>query len=108
VVLWGLYFTLGFRAFSRGMRANGLGLLLTIGLPMMAYGFYRAGWPVVTALTPPGGVYGLAAGLGVWPWLIGTVVGGLATLALARVARARCDGDLRRWYDRNQGLKELD
>src|SRR5262249_14731491 len=43
VVLWGLYFTLGFRAFSRGLQANGLGLLLTVGLPLAAYGCYQAG-----------------------------------------------------------------
>ena len=29
-LLWGFYFTLGFRAFARGSRANGLGLLLTV------------------------------------------------------------------------------
>ena len=34
VLLWGLYFTLGFRAFARGAQANGLGVLLTVGLPL--------------------------------------------------------------------------
>src|SRR5262249_38089996 len=58
VILWGLYFALGFRAFSRGLQANGLGLLLTVGLPALAYGFYRVGCPSLAALVPPGSVYG--------------------------------------------------
>src|SRR5262249_40027323 len=37
VVLWGLYFSLGFRAFARGVQANTLGLLLTLGLPLLAW-----------------------------------------------------------------------
>ena len=36
VLLWCLYFALGFRAFSRGMQANGLGLVLTLVLPLVA------------------------------------------------------------------------
>ena len=46
-ILWGLYFALGFRAFSRGMQANGLGSLLTLGLPILAVGLHRAGWPIL-------------------------------------------------------------
>ena len=34
-VLWALYFAVGFRAFSHGMQANSLGLLLTVGLPLL-------------------------------------------------------------------------
>src|SRR6185437_3846584 len=41
VLLWSLYFALGFRAFSQGTQANGLGLLLTVGLPLTAYGLTR-------------------------------------------------------------------
>jgi hypothetical protein len=37
VLLWGLYFALGFRAFVRGAQANGLGMLLTVGLPLGAF-----------------------------------------------------------------------
>src|SRR5262245_54827032 len=34
VLLWGLYFSLGFRQFARGVQGNGLGMLLTVGLPL--------------------------------------------------------------------------
>jgi hypothetical protein len=108
VVLWGLYFTLGFRAFSRGMQANGLGMGLTLGLPLLAYACHWAGWPVLASLVPPGSVYGPAAGAGPWQWLLGPLAAGLAALVLARWALARCDGDLRRWYDRHSGRKVLD
>src|SRR5262249_18299667 len=47
VLLWGLYFALGFRAFSRGHQANGLGMLLTVGLPLAVYGLHRIGWPLL-------------------------------------------------------------
>src|SRR5262249_22690288 len=43
VLLWALYFALGFRAFARGGRANGLGLILTVGLPLIAYALGKAG-----------------------------------------------------------------
>ena len=61
VLLWGLYFALGFRAFSRGLQANGLGMLLTLGLPLIAFGLYRCDWPGLATLFPPGSVYGVAA-----------------------------------------------
>src|SRR5262249_33709435 len=53
LLLWGLYFALGFRAFARGVQANGLGLLLTLGLPFVAYFLSVMGWPTLAALTPP-------------------------------------------------------
>src|SRR5262249_42735787 len=45
VLLWALYFTLGFRAFARGLHANGFGMVLTVGLPLLAFLAYQAGWP---------------------------------------------------------------
>jgi hypothetical protein len=108
VVLWGLYFAVGFRAFVRGLQANGLGLLLTVGLPLASYGLYRAGWPVLGGLVPAGSVYGAAAGRWPWEWLGGPLAGGFLALALARSALGRCDLDLRRWYDRHHGRKAWD
>jgi hypothetical protein len=107
VLLWGLYFTLGFRAFARGAQANGLGVLLTVGLPLGAYALYRLDWPALAALTPPGAVYGApVSGTGPW-WLLGPVVLAGLTLALGRQAQARCDRDLRNWYSRSHGAKVM-
>ncbi len=71
VLLWSLYFALGFRAFSRGMQANGLGLLLTVGLPLAAYALTRLGGPILGALAPPGLVYSAHAPAGSSLWLVG-------------------------------------
>jgi hypothetical protein len=108
VVLWGLYFALGFRAYSRGLQANGLGLLLTVGLPLLAFALYRAGWPGLGALVPPGGVYAPGDGTPSWAWALGPVAAGGMALAAGRHALARCDGELRAWYDRHHGSKVLD
>ena len=102
VLLWGLYFTLGFRAFARGAQGGGLGLTLTVGLPLAAFALARLGWPAVAALTPPGCVYG--AGLGP-AGLLGPLFFAAVTLLVARRARRRCDHDLRDWYARSHGQK---
>jgi hypothetical protein len=108
VILWGLYFVLGFRAFSRGMQANTLGLLLTLGLPGLACVLYQTGWPVLAALVPPGSVYEPAASVAATGWLPGPLLGAVVTLGLARFTRAHCDSELRRWYDHHHGQKVLD
>lgn len=104
VLLWGLYFALGFRAFSRGLQANGLGMILTVGLPLIAYGLYRLHWPMLGKLLPPGLVYSAAAqsislqAVAVWAGL---------TILVARWALAHGDDELRTWYDANVGSKIL-
>ena len=104
VVLWGLYFALGFRAFARGAQANGVGMLLTVGLPMTAYVLNRLEWPALAALTPPGSVYGAGA---TPAWAVGpALAAGLALLVAGR-SRRRCDRDLRDWYARSHGAKIL-
>jgi len=108
VILWGLYFAIGFRAFSRGMQASALGLFLTIGLPVLAYGLCQIGWPDLAALLPPGAVYQPGSGQPAWTWLAGTLLGALAALAVTRWGIAQCLGDLRRWYDQNHGRKVLE
>ncbi|HZT81369.1 MAG TPA: hypothetical protein VFA26_14160, partial [Gemmataceae bacterium] len=105
VLLWAMYFALGFRAFTRGQQANGLGMALTLGLPLAAFACFQAGWPRLAALAPPGGVYGAAAGLAAPDWLPGALLAGGVALAVARHALARCDGELRRWYEQHHGRK---
>jgi hypothetical protein len=107
VLLWSLYFALGFRAFSRGIQTNGLGMLLTLGLPLAAYVLYRASYGSLAAIVPPGGVYGACVGRFGWTGLAGAALCALATLAMAREALAHCDRDLRRWYDLNHRRKVM-
>jgi hypothetical protein len=106
VVLWGLYFVLGFQAFSRGRQANGLGSFLTLGLPFGTFALTRAGWPHLAALSPPGSVY--YALTGGPAWLPAILVSGSLALVLGWVARQRCDRDLRAWYDKNCGRRLAD
>jgi len=108
VVLWGLYFSLGFRAFARGVQANALGLLLTLGLPLAVGIGYHAGWPVLAALLPPGSVYHSGIGEPTVVWLPGPLLGGIAALGLTRFSFARCDQELRSWYDRHHGQRVVD
>jgi len=107
VLLWGLYFALGFRAFARGAQANGLGMLLTVGLPLLAFALYRAGLPGLADLLPPGGVYsaGVRAAAG-WG-LLGPVLIAAVTLAVARRTLSRCVEQLRAWYDQHHGQKVM-
>jgi hypothetical protein len=104
VLLWALYFTLGFRAFAQGRQATGLGLLLTIGLPLGAYALARLGLSGLAALLPPGMIHAAHQGVS-WAWLGGPVAVALLTLAAARHVLRRADADLRRWYDEHHGLK---
>jgi hypothetical protein len=107
VLLWGLYFALGFRAFARGAQANGLGLLLTVGLPLAAFALARLGWPLLGHALPPGAVYRAGAGPTAPAWLLGPMLAAGLTVVVARRALARCDAQLRRWYDENHGRKVL-
>jgi hypothetical protein len=108
VILWGLSFALSFRTFSRGHQANGLGMVLTLGIPLLAMALYRAGWPALAGLLPPGSVYQAAAGMPSASWLLGPVLAGITTLVVARRALAHGDADLRRWYDLHHGRKVVE
>jgi hypothetical protein len=103
VLLWGLYFALGFWAFSRGLQANNLGLGLTIGLPILTFGLWKLGRSELAALVPPGNVYFAAASSLTSLWLLGATASTLLTLWISRRSLAGCDRELRAWYDRNQG-----
>jgi hypothetical protein len=107
VLLWALYFALGFRAFSRGLQANGLGTLLTVGLPLLAFGLAHLDWPTTSTLLPPGAVYRAAAEPASFAWLAAPVLIAALTLTVARRALRHCDADLRDWYDRHHGHKML-
>ncbi len=107
VLLWALYFALGFRAFSRGLQANGLGMGLTVGLPLLAFALDRLGCPLLGSLLPPGAVYRAGTAAPTVVWLLGPVLIAGATLLAARRSLLQCDAELRRWYDRNHGSKVL-
>lgn len=100
-ILWSLYFVLGFRSFARGAQANGLGMLLTVGIPIVTFGLFHSRWPALGTLLPPGSVYAPVAGFPAIYWFWGPVLGGALTLALARRSLKTCDRQLRRWYSLN-------
>jgi hypothetical protein len=105
VILWGLYFALGFRAFARGMQANRLGLFLTVGLPLMASWFYQCDLPALAALLPPGSIYLPTTDTPALAWLPGPLAAGAVMLVVGQRTLRRCDADLRKWYDQHQGRK---
>jgi hypothetical protein len=107
VLLWSLYFTLGFRAFSRGQQANGLGLLLTIGMPLAAFALTRLGGPLLGALVPPGLVYSANAAPVSLAWLAGPVLIAAVTLLVAQRSLRQCDASLRCWYDQHHGQRVM-
>ncbi len=108
IVLWCFAFTLSFRAFSRGSYSNGLGMLLTVGLPLLTLILNVTGWPQVAVLLPPGSVQALAAHPPTLHALLGPILVASITLLVARVSLSRCDRELRHWYDQHQGQKVLD
>jgi hypothetical protein len=105
VLLWGLYFALGFQAFARGNQANGLGMILTVGLPLGTFALARLGWPLAGSWLPPGMVWQASRAPGPVAWLVGPVAVAALTLVVARVSLTGCDARLRRWYDANHGSK---
>ncbi|MFL5242722.1 MAG: hypothetical protein ACJ8FY_11495 [Gemmataceae bacterium] len=107
VLIWGLYFALGFRAFSRGMQANGLGMILTLGLPLLAYAIYKADWPYVAALIPPASVQLVLNRPPTWAWALGPLLAGAVGLGISRYSLSRCDRELRRWYEGHHGSKVM-
>jgi hypothetical protein len=108
IILWGLYFALGFRAFARGTQANPLGLGLTIGLPALAFVFQYLGWPSLAGLLPPGAVHHAAVMPASLAWCIGAVMSALLTRTLARRGLVHCETQLRRWYESHHGRMVLD
>jgi hypothetical protein len=107
VLLWAFYFALGFRAFARGIQANGLGALLTLGLPLGTYALYRLDWPGLAGLLPPGFVYTASVSPFALQEAVGPLLLAAATLLVARHTMTHCDTQLRRWYDAHHGHKVM-
>jgi hypothetical protein len=108
VILWGFAFAVGFRAFSRGLHANNLGMVLTVGLPALTIALHFASWPSLAGLLPPGSVYAALAGPLGLAWLPGPALTAVATLVLTRTALSHCDRDLRAWYNQHHGRNVAD
>jgi hypothetical protein len=108
LILWAFSFAVGFRAFSRGVHANGLGSLLTLGLPILTAVLLWLKAPMLAALLPPGAVYLALAGSPSLAWLPGPLLIGATALVIGRSAQKQCDRELRTWFDRNQGRKILE
>lgn len=104
-VLWGASFVAGFGAFGSGMQANGLGTLMTVGLPILGALFIRANAPAMAACIPSGAVTVALTEPLHWTWFLGPLGVGAATIVLAGRVRRDCEGGLRRWYDLNQGTQ---
>jgi hypothetical protein len=99
IILWGLYFALGFRAFSRGSQANQLGAVLTLLLPLATGLLAQTEWRAAAMLLPPGSVYfGATSVPNLW-WMLGPLAAGVCTLLLTRQALRHCEAELRRWYN---------
>jgi hypothetical protein len=108
VILWGFYFALGFRAFARGTQANGLGLVLTLLLPLVTGLLAHSDWQLLAVLLPPGSVYfGATTSPNLW-WMLGPLAAGTITLLLARNSLFRCETQLRQWYGLNHGINIVD
>jgi hypothetical protein len=107
-LLWALYFAVGFRAFTRGMEANRMGLALTIGLPIAVFVLTKIGWSFFAACLPPGAVYYAAQSGESVAWLFGMVLSGALALVIGRRAIHSCDHQLRLWYEQHHGRAILD
>ena len=105
VALWAFSFAVGFRAFSTGRQAGGIATLFTIGLPILLFALLRAKLEVVAAFVPTAACYlPLKSGITA-AWAAGFAVLVASAWWLSRRGLARCETELRNWYDANQGRK---
>ncbi len=107
-VLWAFSFAVGFRAFATGAQSGGVASLVTLGLPALLFGLRQAGLGAAANLVPTGLSYTPVRDGVTGAWAVGLVVTGAAAAVLARRGLARCEADLRQWYDRNQGRKSVE
>lgn len=106
--LWAFSFAVGFRAFATGNQSSGLASLMTIGLPLVLFLAVRAGLTWAANLVPTGLCYTpLRNGVTPW-WAAGMVLTLSTAVVLGRRGLQRCDADLRRWLDRNQGRTSVE
>lgn len=106
-LLWAFSFAVGFRGFSKGVQANGMGTLLTIGMPLLAGCLIALGIPVLPTLLPPGALYLALAKEPSLTWMLGPILTASLTIAIAVSARRTCINDLRAWLDRNHGNRAI-
>lgn len=105
VAFWAFGFAVGFRAFATGNQTSGLSSVLVLGLPLVVWGLLRAGQPQLAGLIPTGLSYLPVSGHLGWGWAVG-LVGTLGLTGWLTVqGLAKCDPDLRKWYDANQGRR---
>jgi hypothetical protein len=105
LALWAFSFAVGFRAFSTGNQASGLASVMIFGLPLVLFALVRAKSFTAAAFVPTAACY-LPLKNGVTPaWGAGVCLLLVTTWWLTRRGLARCEGELRRWYDANQGRK---
>jgi hypothetical protein len=105
LALWGFSFAVGFRAFSTGNQASGVASGLTIGLPFLLFALVKAKLLTLAAFIPTGLCY-LPLRTGVTlAWLAGFLLVLKVTWLLTRTGLDRCEGELRKWFDANQGRK---
>jgi hypothetical protein len=105
LLLWAFSFAVGFRAFSTGRQSNGLASGLTLGLPLLLVILSRANLDWLAAFVPTAACYlPLKSGI-TESWAAGVAVTLTATIWLTDRGLSRCDRELRRWFDLNQGRK---
>lgn len=107
-VLWTLYYAVGYWSFSRGWQANGLGSLLTLGLPLLTGLAHLTVGPAAVFALPPGLVYGsLTIGPSlIWGFALTCYLA--LTVWLLGYTHRRADQWLRAWFNHNQGRKTQD
>lgn len=103
MILWFLYFTMGFRAFTTGLQANGLGMLLTTLIPLASIVLFYAGYPALAAMTPPGSVYSASTGISILVSAMALTLFAVVTLIVRRKSLANCERELRLWYEKYHG-----
>ena len=108
VILWNFSFVIGFFCFSTGRQANGIGSLLTLGLPLLTVLGMKLQSPFLASLTPPGAVFVSMAEPPNCIWAVGPTLIACFTLWLGQRSLSKCDGNLRSWYDVNHGVRMVD
>ncbi len=103
VLLWNVYFALGFRGFARGVRATSMGIGLTVGLPAAVFLLQQLGGPHLAGFLPPGTLYYSSASAPMWAWLPGAMAAALVALYVTRKTLATCEEELRGWYEQHHG-----
>ncbi len=108
LLLWALAFAVGFRGFASGHQTNGIASLFTLGLPLALIGLWQTGYSELASLLPPAMVFvPLKTGLTLINGFGFLLTSGVVILLL-RKGLARCDRDLRAWFDSHQGQKSVE